>query len=177
MELRIDILAQTTCHAHKAQHVQRHKGNKEADNPEPERALAPGFIQGKAERFREPVGHTSHTTKHHTTDNHVMEVCDQEQAVMQHEVCAWYCQQNTGHTTDREGDQEANCPQHRRVHLNAALIHGEKPVKDLNAGWDSDNHRHDAEEGVDVCACTHRKEVVQPNDKRQHGNGDGSPNQ
>ena len=53
-----------------------------------QKARLPGFVQGEAEGFREPVGHASHTTEHHTTDDNVVEVCNQEQAVVQHEVCA-----------------------------------------------------------------------------------------
>ncbi|MCO9591031.1 hypothetical protein KU348_24405, partial [Salmonella enterica subsp. enterica serovar Mbandaka] len=33
MELRINLLAEATGHAHEAQYVQRHKGYKETDNP------------------------------------------------------------------------------------------------------------------------------------------------
>lgn len=44
-------------------------------------------------------------------------------------------------------------------------------------GRDGDNHGGDTEEGVNVRACAHREEVVQPNDKRQYGNTDGRPNQ
>ncbi len=59
----------------------------------------------------------------------------------------------------------------------AALIHGEQPVEDLHPGRDGDNHCGDTKEGVYVRARTHRKEVVQPNDERQHGDTDGCPYQ
>ncbi|CAH0319133.1 hypothetical protein SRABI106_04294 [Rahnella aquatilis] len=106
-----------------------------------------------------------------------MEVGNQEQAVVQHEVSTRNRQQNTGHTTHREGDDEANSPQHRCVERDTALIHGEQPVEDFYPGRDRNDHRHDAEEGIDVGARTHGEEVVQPNDERQHRDGDGCPYQ
>ena len=85
VELRIDLLAQTTGHPHEAQHVQRHKRHEEADDPEPERAFTPGFV---------------------------MEVRNQEQTVVQNEVSTWYRQQYAGHPTYGEGHDEADGPQH-----------------------------------------------------------------
>ena len=112
MELRVNLLAQATGHTHEAQHVQRHKRHEETDDPEPESAFAPGFVQREAKGFRPPVGQTCEATEHHATDDDVMEVRDQEQAVVQHEVCARYRQQNAGHTAYGEGHDKANRPQH-----------------------------------------------------------------
>ncbi|MNT43145.1 hypothetical protein D3C72_1796010 [compost metagenome] len=106
-----------------------------------------------------------------------MEVGNQEQAVVQHEVRARHGQQNTGHTTHGEGDDEADGPQHSGVELNAALVHGEQPVEDLHPGRDGNDHGGDTEEGVYVRAGPHGKEVVQPYDERQNGNRDGCPYQ
>ncbi|CSG18971.1 Uncharacterised protein [Shigella sonnei] len=106
-----------------------------------------------------------------------MEVRNQEQAVMQNEVRARYCQQHASHPAHRESDDKTDGPQHRRMEHDAALIHGEQPVEDLHPGRDGDNHCGDTKEGVYVRARTHRKEVVQPNDERQHGDTDGCPYQ
>ena len=96
---------------------------------------------------------------------------------MQNEVRARYCQQHASHPAHREGDDKTDGPQHRRMEHDAALIHGEQPVEDLHPGRDGDNHCGDTKEGVYVRARTHRKEVVQPNDERQHGDTDGCPYQ
>ncbi|VAL70592.1 Uncharacterised protein [Enterobacter kobei] len=112
VELRIDLLAQTTGHPHEAQHVQRHKRHEEADDPEPERAFTPFFVQGETERFWPPVGHTSEAAEDHATDDNVMEVRNQEQTVVQNEVSTWYRQQYAGHPTYGEGHDEADGPQH-----------------------------------------------------------------
>ena len=112
VELRVNLLAQATRHTHEAQYVQRHKCDEEADDPEPESAFAPGFVQREAKGFRPPVGQASKATEYHTADNNVMEVGNQEQTVVQHEVRARYRQQNAGHTTNREGHDKADSPQH-----------------------------------------------------------------
>lgn len=86
VELRIDLLAQTTGHTHEAQHVQRHKCYEEANDPEPERAFTPFLVQREAERFWPPVGYASEAAEDHATDDNVMEVRNQEQTVVQNEV-------------------------------------------------------------------------------------------
>ena len=43
-------------HAHQAEHVERHEGDVEADDPEPERRLAQALVQPEAERLGKPVG-------------------------------------------------------------------------------------------------------------------------
>ncbi len=139
--------------------------------------LPRGFVQGEAKGFRPPVGQTCEATEHYAADDNVMEVRNQEQAVVQNEVRARYRQQHAGHPTYGEGHDKADSPHHRRVEDDATLIHGEQPVEDLNPGRDRDNHGSNTEEGVYVRASTHGEEVVQPNDERQNGNTDGCPYQ
>ncbi len=142
-----------------------------------QKARLPCFVQGEAKGFRPPVGQTCEATEYHAADDNVMEVRDQEQAVVQNEVRARYRQQHAGHPTYGEGHDKADSPHHRRVEDDATLIHGEQPVEDLNPGRDRDNHGGNTEEGVYVRAGTHGEEVVQPNDERQNGNTDGCPHQ
>ncbi len=55
---------------------------------ENQNARLPGFVQFETERFRPPVGHPCEAAEDHAADDHVMEVRNQEQAVMQNEVRA-----------------------------------------------------------------------------------------
>ncbi|EMH73405.1 hypothetical protein EHI8A_167850 [Entamoeba histolytica HM-1:IMSS-B] len=165
------VVVQTTGHAHEAQHVQRHEGDIEADQPAPEGLLIQLLVQLEAEDLREPVDHAGEVAEHGAADDHVVEVGDQEQAVVQHEVGTRYRQQDAGHAADAEGHDEAQGPEHRRGELDAALIHGEQPGEDLHPCRDRNDHGRDAEEGVDVSARAHGEEVVQPDDEGQHGNG------
>ncbi|KAG1402222.1 hypothetical protein G6F59_012932 [Rhizopus arrhizus] len=159
---RVDGALQTTGHAHEAQHVHRHEGHVEADEPAPERALAPELIEAEAEHLRPPVGDAGEHAEHHAADDDVVEVGDQEQAVVQHEVDGRDRQHHAGHAADGEGDHEADGPQHGRGELHATAEHGEQPVEDLHAGRDRDDHRRDAEEGIDVGTRAHGEEVTMP---------------
>ncbi|KAG1320358.1 hypothetical protein G6F63_014301 [Rhizopus arrhizus] len=120
---RVDGALQTTGHAHEAQHVHRHEGHVEADEPAPERALAPELIEAEAEHLRPPVGDAGEHAEHHAADDDVMEVRDQEQAVVQHEVRARHGQQHAGHAADGERHHEADRPQRGGVVADAAAEH------------------------------------------------------
>src|SRR5690606_13913369 len=169
-------VVETACHTHEAQDIQRCKGEPETNHPEPERAFAPERIQLVAKGFGEPVGDGSKDTEHHTANNHVMEVSNQEQTVMQHKVCRWDCQHHTSHTADDEGQHEGDSPHHGQFEANAATIHGEQPVEDLGASRDRNDHGGDTEERVHTGTCTHSEEVVQPYQIGHHGNDDRGVN-
>ena len=59
--------------------------------------------------------------------------------------------------------------------MNSPSIHREEPVKDFYARWNSNKHRHDAEESVDIGSCSHGKEMMQPNDEGEKGNRSKCP--
>ena len=73
-------------------------------------ALPQPLVQLEAERFREPEREAGDVTEHSTADDHVMEVRDHEQAVVQNEVSTRDSQQYAGHATDGEGHHEAQGP-------------------------------------------------------------------
>jgi hypothetical protein len=60
-----------------------------------------------------------------------MEMGDQEQAVVQHEVGRRHRQQHAGHAADDEGHHETHGPHHRQLEADAAAVHREQPVEDL----------------------------------------------
>nr|GEU28569.1 hypothetical protein [Tanacetum cinerariifolium] len=173
LQRRIVEVVHAAGDAHEAHHVQRRERHPETDQPAPERYLAPEVVELVAERFREPEVNTGKQTEHHAADDHVVEVGDQEQRVVQHEVGWRHCQHHAGHTTDDKGQHEAHGPQHRYFVADAAFVHGKQPVEDLGAGRDRNDHRRDAEERVDAGARTHGEEVVQPYQVRQDGDHDG----
>ncbi len=153
-------MAQATRHAHQAEHVQRHEGQVEAHHPEPERALAPERIELETECLGEPVVDAGEQAEEHAADNHIMEMRDQEQAVVQREVRWWHGEHHAGHAANDEGHHEGHRPQHRHIELHATAIHGEQPVEDLRSGGNGDDHGGDAEERIDAGARTHGEEVV-----------------
>ncbi len=172
---RVVVVVQATGHAHEAEDVERHEGHVEAHQPAPEGTLAPLLVEGEAERFREPEGEAGQVAEYRAADDGVVEVGDQEQAVVQQEVRARDGQQDAGHAADGEGHHEAQGPQDRRAEAQAALVDGEQPVEQLHPGGDRDQHGGHAEEAVDVTARTHGEEVVQPHGEAEEGDRGAGP--
>ena len=166
--LRVGAGVQTTGHAHEAQCIERHEGHEEADAPEPERCLAPLLVQFEAERFREVEAEACDVTEYCAADDHVMEVSNNEQAVVQYEVSTRDGQQYASHAADGEGHHEAQGPQNLAGEAQTALVDGEQPVEQLHPRRDRNQHRRQTEEGVDAGPRTHGEEVVQPNHEAQY---------
>lgn len=80
-------------YVYEVQCIQWYKGNEEVDDLELECVFILGFIQFETEGFRLLVGYFCEVVEDYVVDDYVMEVCNQEQVVMQNEVCVWYCQQ------------------------------------------------------------------------------------
>lgn len=112
-------MVQAARHAHEAENVDRHERDEETDEPADERVAAELFVELEAEHLRPPELHAREVAEHHAADNGVMEVSDQEQAVMQHEVRARDRQHHARHAAERERDDEADGPQNRRGELHA----------------------------------------------------------
>ena len=87
--------------APEAEHVERHEGEVEADEPAPEDRLAEPLVEREAERLREPVGVAGHEREHDAADDHMVEVRDQEQAVVDDEIDRRDGEQNAGQAADR----------------------------------------------------------------------------
>ncbi len=159
-------------HAHQPEHIERHEGEPEAHHPEPEGHLAPERIEPEAERLGEPVADAGEHSKQHPADDDVVEVRDQEQTIVQHEVGGRHREQHAGHAADDESDHEGEEPHHRQFEADAAAIHREQPVEHLGTGRDRDDHGRDPEEGIHARARAHGEEVVQPDQIGQDGDHD-----
>ena len=81
-------------HAHEAQHIQGSKGQIKADQPAPEGAFAPIFLQTKADGLGEPIIITGKKAEQRTGDQHIVEMGDQKQAVVEHVISGWYRHQD-----------------------------------------------------------------------------------
>lgn len=100
MELWINLLVEVMGYVYEVQYVQWYKGYKEIDNLELEGVFISGFVQFEVKCFWLLVGYICEVVKYYVVDDYVMEVCNQEQIVVQDEVCVWYCQQNVGYIVD-----------------------------------------------------------------------------
>ena len=160
------IMLKPPGHAEDSDNVQGHEGDIEADKAEPERGPPPTLVQTKAERLRPPIGDCREERENHASDDDMMEVRNQEHAVVQDKIGGRYGKQYARQTAGDEGGHERERPQHRRVEADAAAIHGEQPVVHFDAGADGNNAGGDAEDGVDVPARAHGEEMMQPGAER-----------
>src|SRR5262249_46544780 len=87
----------------------------------------------------------------------------EKDAVVEHEVDRRNRQQNTRHAANDKSDDKAERKQDWRPEYESTTKHGEQPVEDFDAGRHANDHRHDAEDRIDVGAGPHGEEVMQPN--------------
>ena len=69
------------------------KARIKADQPAPEGAFAPIFLQTKADGLGEPIIITCQKAEQRTGDQHIVEMSDQKQAVVEHVISGWHSQQ------------------------------------------------------------------------------------
>ena len=104
-----------------------------------------------------------------------MEMGDQEQAVVDLKVDRRRREQDSCHPCDAEVEHKGKKPQHRRGEVDTPSKFCKQPVKDFDTCWNRNQHRHDAEKGIDIGTCSHREEVVQPDDKGEKCDEDQRP--
>src|SRR5262245_52815622 len=90
------IVLQAPRHAHQAGHIKRHESEMEADEPAPERAPAPAFVEREAERLGEPIYVTGEDAEDDARDDDVMEMGNQERAVVHLPIDGGHGEQHAG---------------------------------------------------------------------------------
>src|SRR5262249_2418227 len=60
------IMLQAPRHAHQADHIERHEGDMETNEPAPECSRAPAFVEREAERLGKPIHVAGEYTEHDT---------------------------------------------------------------------------------------------------------------
>src|SRR3984893_17203037 len=98
MPSRDIVVLHATGHSHEAEDVERHEGDVEACDPAPERRLAESFVQPEAKRLREPIGVAGERAEEHPADEDVVEMGNEEKAVVKHEVRWRHGKQNASHS-------------------------------------------------------------------------------
>ncbi|VTR71382.1 hypothetical protein DESC_930049 [Desulfosarcina cetonica] len=162
---RVPIVFHAPRHAHEPQNVKGGEGQVKTDDPAPEGALAPFLVQAKSDGLGKPVGVARKIAEHGTRNQHVVEMGNEKQAVVDHVVGRWHRHQHAGHAADDKGREKPQGPVHGGGEADAALIHGEEPVEDLHPGGNGDHHGRDAEEGIDPGRVAHGEEMMQPDGK------------
>ncbi len=103
-----------------------------------------------------------------------MEVSHNVIGVMQRTVETGIGELNARYTTNREQEDKANRPEHRRAEGQRAAPHGRDPREDLDARGNRDNHRCENEVALRVERQTDRVHMVSPDDEADNTNRDHS---
>ena len=82
--------------------------------------------------------------------------------ILQHAIDAGIRQHHAGDAAEREQEDEADRPQHRRLELDRAAPHGGDPREDFHAGRHRDHHGGGDEIGLRRARHAHRVHVVRP---------------
>src|SRR5690625_764861 len=104
------VVGVTTWHTHDTKPVLDQEGSVEAQEKHPELDLAPGFVEHLAGELRPPEVEAGEHGEHDGTEHDVVEVCHNEVCVGDLEVQWWRCQDDTGQTTEQEGNHETERP-------------------------------------------------------------------
>ena len=103
-------MLQAPRHAHQADHIEGHESDMKADEPAPERPPAPAFVEREAERLGEPIHVAGEDAEYDARDDDVMEMGDQEQAVVHLPINGGHGEQHAGQAAQHERHHEADGP-------------------------------------------------------------------
>ena len=107
-------------HSHKAENVQRHEGQTEADDPAPEGPSAPLFLETKAERLWEPVLIAGEIAEQCAGDQQVVEMRHSECGVV--DASRYHREQKARDTAYEERDDKPERKKHRHREFYLAPI-------------------------------------------------------
>lgn len=75
-------MVQSACGAHKTEEIEGDKGKHKSYGPAPKSSPSPFLIEAKTKYFGEPVGKGSKVAKENATNDHGVEMGDEEEAVV-----------------------------------------------------------------------------------------------
>src|SRR6516164_5968851 len=96
--------------------------------------LAVGLIVCPPRHLADPVIETCKNRKYGSEGEHVMEMCDDVISVVQSEIDTRVGQYDAGHASDREQENKAHRPQHRRLEIDGPAPHCRDPRENLHSG-------------------------------------------
>src|SRR4029077_15784043 len=112
--------------------VLRHEGDVEADEEDPELPLAETLVELPPEHLRPPVEEAREDREHDAAEQRVVEVRDDEVAVVHLPVDRECGEIDAGDPPDDEQREKAESEEHRRLEAEVAAPEGREPVEDLH---------------------------------------------
>lgn len=145
------VVVQVMCYIYEVEYVQWYECDVEVDLLELECGFVEFFVQFEVECFWELVVEVCEIVEQYVVDDYVVEVCDQEQVVVQYEVCVGDCYYYVGYVVECECDYEVDCLQYGCCEFDLVVVYCEQLVEYFYVGWNCDDYCYDFEECVYVC--------------------------
>ena len=149
------------------------EGDVEAHEQDPELPFPESLVEQTAEHLRPPVEEAGEDREHHAAEERVVEVGDDEVAVVHLPVDRERGEVDAGEPADHEDGEKAERVEHRRVEVEVPAPERREPVEDLDARRHGNRHRRDHEEGVQRVRKPDREHVVRPHEHRDEADPDG----
>src|ERR1051325_5309626 len=98
------------------------ESNVEADEEEPEMPFAESLVRHATSHLGEPEVEAGEHREQRSTDQHVMEVRDDEIGIVYLGIHRHGCKHHAGKSPNQEDEEESEAPQHGQAHLQTAKI-------------------------------------------------------
>src|SRR5262249_35757962 len=138
---------------------------------QPELDLAQRLIKTASRELREPVKESSEDAKGGTTEEHVVDVRNDEVGVGDLVVEGHHAEHCAIETTDEEHGDEPDGEEHRRVESKPAAVDSSHPVEDLDRRRHGNQCGGGREEGLGYWGQPHREHMMRPDGEAQEADG------
>ena len=159
-------------HSQVTENELREEGQVESDEGDQRSQLGPALRIRPASHLGPPEMQSSYIGHHHATDHYVMEMSNHKVGVVNMDISAKRCQEQTCKPANGEQPDEADGVQHRRFKADFALVHGGRPVEDLDRRRNSNGETQQRKDHGGVNRDASDEHVVRPNHEPEYGNGD-----
>src|SRR6266481_3683940 len=124
--------------------------------------FAQGFIEHPSADLGKPIVKRSKKTEHDSAHDDVVKVRDDKVRTGELPIERRRALHDAGETGYQDLEQERDAKQHRCLELDFPTPHRAEPVENLNASWNSDNHRRHNVEAVGIETHSDNKNEVRP---------------
>src|SRR4029077_6058438 len=107
--------------------------------------LAKGFVEHPPGYFRVPVIKRGKEREQKSADDHIVKMRHNKIGVVELPIERRAGQHDAREARDQKLEQESDTEKHWRLELDFPAPHGSEPIKDLDTGGNSHDHRRDRE--------------------------------
>src|SRR5665213_317668 len=110
--------------------------------------LAKALVEHSPSRLGEPIVDSGENHENDSANQYIVEMRDDEIGIRQLPTEWGHRQQDPGQSCDEKLEEEGYREEHGSAQADLAPPHGAEPVEDLDASWNTDQHRRGHEKSV-----------------------------